>query len=311
MTAKIPRYQVIPLPEHQAAFLIDGQERTRWHFGPQYPRPFFYPFNGPSGQTLTRMGHPGAPNHDHHRSIWFAHEKLLGINFWSDQTEARIVQSQWLSYEDADEECRMAVQLKWFDGHDPAELITQELIAAVRAPSGQENAGETLLEIQTQFVPRAESIEFQKTNFGFFAVRVAKNISAYFGGGQLTNSAGQIGEPEIFGKSAKWMDYSGPVSQADSGSEGITYFDHARNPGQPTCWHVREDGWMGASPGMHGPLETTKHKPITLRYLLHAHAGEIDAERANALHQQFAQLPAFRLVKSTKKHTTWEIQRRN
>ncbi len=35
------------------------------------------------------MGHPGAPNHDHHRSIWFAHNKLLGIDFWSDRTRQR------------------------------------------------------------------------------------------------------------------------------------------------------------------------------------------------------------------------------
>jgi len=309
MTAKNPRCQVIPLPDHQAVFSIDGQERTRWHFGPQYPRPFFYPFNGPSGETLTRMGHPGAPNHDHHRSIWFAHEKLLGINFWGHETAARIVQTQWLAYEDADEECRMAVELRWYDGHDPAELITQELIVAVRPASDDEKSGETMLEIQTQFVPRAESIEFQKTNFGFFAIRVAKNISAHFGGGELTNSEGQVGEPDIFGKPAKWMDYSGPVSQAESGSEGITYFDHPSNPGQPTGWHVREDGWMGASPCMHAALETTKEKPITLRYLLHAHAGKIDAERASALQQAFAELPAFKLLKSTKKHTTWEMER--
>ena len=30
------------------------------------------------------MGHPGAPDHDHHRSVWFAHFKVLGIDFWGD-----------------------------------------------------------------------------------------------------------------------------------------------------------------------------------------------------------------------------------
>ncbi|MCH7687320.1 MAG: PmoA family protein, partial [Planctomycetes bacterium] len=88
MPGKIPRCQVIPLAEHQVSLQIDGTERLRWHYGRQYPRPFFFPFAGPSGSWLTRMGHPGAPNHDHHRPIWFAHARVLGIDFWSEQTEA-------------------------------------------------------------------------------------------------------------------------------------------------------------------------------------------------------------------------------
>ena len=84
----IPRCRILPLPDSQTSFQIDGHERLRWHSGESYPRPFFYPLLGPTGSPLTRMGHPGAPNHDHHRSIWFAHHKVLGIDFWSDQTPA-------------------------------------------------------------------------------------------------------------------------------------------------------------------------------------------------------------------------------
>jgi hypothetical protein len=156
MSYTVPRCQVIPQADHQVAFLIDGRERLRWHHGPSYPRPFFYPLLGPSGSSLTRMGHPGAPNHDHHRSVWFAHNKVLGIDFWSDSTEARIRQQHWLAYADGDEEAAMAVQLGWYDGHDPQPLVEQELIAAVR-PGGE---GETLLELQASFRPRAESLEF-------------------------------------------------------------------------------------------------------------------------------------------------------
>jgi hypothetical protein len=311
MNAALPHCQVIPLPDHQVSFQIHGQERTRWHYGKQYPRPFFYPFNGPSGQTLTRMGHPGAPNHDHHRSIWFAHHKLLGIDFWGDSTESRIVQTEWLAYEDSNEEARMAVRLKWYDGHDPAELVTQDMIACVR-PGDQDSANasfaETLLEIQTSFTPQAESIEFQQTNFGFLAVRVARNISAYFGGGSLTNSEGAEGEPAIFAKPARWMDYSGPA-QAESGFEGVTYFDHSTNPNQATHWHVRQDGWMGAAPCLQEPLTATKENPITLRYLLHAHHGKLDADRAEQIYQAFEKSPARKIVKSERGNTAWEIQR--
>ena len=301
--AKLPRCQVLPLPDYQAAFQIDGTERMRWHFGPTYPRPFFYPLLGPSGTSLTRMGHPGAPNHDHHRSVWFAHAKVLGIDFWSDRTEARIRQKRWLAYKDGDEEAAMAVTLSWYDGHDPKELVEQEVIAIVRPGPD----GETFLELQSAFRPNAESLEFGKTNFGFLAVRVAKNISEHFGGGRLTNSDGKTGEPAIFGQRSRWMDYSGPVRAG--GIEGITYFDHPANPGYPLHWHVREDGWMGASVCMNGPIATTGKKPLILRFLLHVHRGSINADRANTIATQFATRSRYRVSRANVKHQQYEIEK--
>src|SRR5262245_60666215 len=224
MAQPIPHCQVLPLPDQQVSFQVDGVERLRWHSNPNYPRPFFYPLVGPSGTSLTRMGHPGAPDHDHHRSIWFAHAKVLGIDFWSDRTAARVRQKQWLAYQDGDDEATMAVLLGWYDAHDPKELLEQELVCGVRPGPD----GETFVELQATFRPVAESLEFGQTNFGVLAVRVAKNLSAHFGGGVITNSEGAQGEPAIFAKPAQWMDYSGPV--AKGGTEGITYFDHAENP---------------------------------------------------------------------------------
>src|SRR5688572_15709561 len=176
MAFRFPRCQVVPLPDEQVSLTIDGIERLRWHAGSSAPRPFFYPLLGPSGAPLTRMGHPGAPNHDHHRSIWFAHNKVLGIDFWSDGVPAFIRQKEWRVYEDGDEHAAMAVALEWFDGHDPRPLLEQELIAIVRPA---DNA-ETLLELQSTFRPEAAMLEFAQTNFGFLAVRVAKTISAHF-----------------------------------------------------------------------------------------------------------------------------------
>lgn len=306
MAFTFPRNQLEPLPDHQVAFQVEGNERLRWHFGTSYPRPFFFPLLGPSGVSLTRMGHPGASNHDHHRSVWFAHAKVLGIDFWSDRTRARIRQKRWLAYEDGEEEAIVGSLLGWYDGHDPKELLEQELIASMRP--GPE--GETFLELQSTFRPRAESLEFGKTNFGFLAVRVAKHISAYFGGGQLTSSEGKKGEPAIFGQRAKWMDYTGPGNRGkESDREGITYFDHPKNPDYPSYWHVREDGWMGASVCFKGPVNTTRKSPLVLRYLLHVHRGDIDADRANLLARAFAIKPPFEVVPARVKHRQLTIRR--
>jgi hypothetical protein len=300
---------LIPLADHQVSLVIDDRERLRWHFGAAYHRPYFFPLNGPSGTSLTRMGHPGAPNHDHHQSVWFAHHKVLGIDFWANNLPPRIRQKEWIAYVDGDEEAVMAVKLGWFDGHDPRELLEQELIVAIRpgGPADTGAAAETLVEIQSTFRPTADMLEFGKTNFGFLAVRVAKNLSAHFGGGVITDSEGRTGEPAIFGQRARWLDYSGPV--AGGKTEGITYFDHPTNAGAPTHWHVREDGWMGASACFAGPVVTTKTQPLVLRYLLHAHAAKIDSARAERVAEQFGDRSPFVVAKATVKHETWSVTR--
>lgn len=306
-----PRCECVPLPDNQASFRVNGIEQTRWHFGSNAPRPFFFPLRGPSGETLTRMGHPGAPNHDHHRSVWFAHHKLLGIDFWSDLTDAIIRQQMWYAYHDSQDECGMAVQLGWFDGHDPQPLVDQELVVFLRPLE----KGEYTLDLQSTFRPRAAQIEFQQTNFGFLAVRVAKSLTVHFGGGQLTGSSGEIGEPALFGKPNRWMDYSGPVAVPDDTgtrqvvTEGITYFDHPRNPAYPAKWHVRSDGWMGASACRDAPLITSRENPLTLRYLLHIHSGAVDASRANALADEWATWPGYRVAKASRNHRQFEIER--
>jgi hypothetical protein len=316
MTKSIPRCHVVPLADHQATFTVDGIERLRWHFGPNYPRPFFYPLVGPSGAALTRMGHPGAPDHDHHRSIWFAHEKVLGIDFWSDRTPARVRQKQWLAYQDGDDEAIMAVLLGWYDGHDPKELLTQELVASMR-PVGD---GEALVELQSIFTPLAESLELGQTNFGFLAVRVAKSISEFFGGGELRSSEGASGEAAVFGKQARWMDYSGlvasgrrkPADEMEPGEsvvEGITYFDHAANPGYPAHWHVREDGWMGASFNRTGSYVIRRDKPLLLRYLLYAHTGAANAKNADAIARDFNERPAFQVKRQAGGHIQYSVAR--
>ena len=306
----IPRFQILPLADHQVAFRIAGRECVRWHFGRQYPRPFFFPLVGPAGESLTRMGHPGDAGHDHHRSVWFAHHSVAGHDFWSEHGRTTIEQRRWLCYQDGEQQAAMAVQLAWLDP-ERRELLRQDLVAVVREKCGLRSSsapGEWCLELQSQFTPadKAVAVELGKTNFGFLAVRMAKTVAAYFGDGRIRSSEGQQGEPEIFGRRASWMDYSGSV-RADA-VEGITYFDHPANPHYPAAWHVREDGWMGASFNRENAYSISAEQPLQLRYLLHVHRGPLDAGRASAIAAEFAHRPACRVIKSTKKHTGHEIE---
>lgn len=305
------RAELVPLPEHQVAFEIDGIETTRWHFDERSPRPFFYPFHGPSGVSLTRMGHPGAQNHDHHRSIWFAHNKVNGLDFWSDGTGTSIRQKHWYRYRDGNDEAVMASALGWYDA-EGKELMQQDLVVANLPLEG----GEHLLEIQMTLQPGEgrDTVELDKTNFGFLAVRVAKSLSQYFGGGEISNSEGQSGEEATFGKPARWMDYSGPLAVGQGANrktvtEGITYFDHPGNPRYPTAWHVRSDGWMGASFCLAEGYLITKDEPLTLRYLLYAHSGAYHTETAEKVAAAFAKRPGFEIAKSKQPHRQYEVWR--
>jgi len=310
MPFQFPQCQVVPLPDDQVSLQVDGKERVRWHFNSKYPRPFFYPFNGPSGETLTRMGHPGAQSHDHHRSIWWAHAKVENENFWADTSKTRIRQKMWLAYTDGEEEAIMATSAGWYSG-EGKEILEQEMVASVK-PRPE---GETLLELQSTFTPTDEQVTLEQSNFGFLAVRVAKGIATYWGEGEITSSEGVNGEPQIFGQSAAWMDYSGAVSKIEKGkrmavTEGITYFDHKDNPSYPSHWHVREDGWMGASLCRHEAIIIKKEKPLRVRYLLHAHNGAADHVIADRLAEIFNTSTDFEVSKSKRKHREFEVQRK-
>ena len=308
---EVRRCEVIPVADHQVSFQIEGVEKFCWNFGESYPRPFFYPFRGPSGAMLTRMGHPGAPDHDHHQSIWFANNKVNGLDFWGNNKHTTIRQRQWFAYEDGDDEAIMACVLGWMDPDDNA-IMQQELVAAIVPMDDSEHA----LEIQFTTSPTGSQtkVELEQTNFAFLPVRVAKTISAHFGDGGLSNSEGQLGEKDIFAKSARWMDYSGPVAVGEgpprtSTIEGITFFDHPSNRNYPTPWHVRDDGWMGAAVNLEQGITLDKNTSLTLRYLLHAHRGAYDHDKATVVHQAFAERTGFVVSKGTKKNYQYEVKR--
>src|ERR1044071_1845026 len=97
----VPLMQAIPQPYEQISFQRDGQEIARYHYGAQLRRPFVFPMIGPSGRSLSRMGHPHDPeSHSHHNSVWIAHNDVNGISFWDDRAKGRIVHQRLDQYED-------------------------------------------------------------------------------------------------------------------------------------------------------------------------------------------------------------------
>jgi len=269
----------------------DERELTRYYHGPGLRRPFLHPIIGPSGRALTRMGHPHDPQgHSHHNSVWISHQSVNGINFWEDGDSAahgRIRQARLRKLTDGERECSLTADMTWNNSRGTAVVAEGRRITLRDL-----GRGEWLLLLDLQFTAGRDAVTFGQSPFGLVGVRMAKTIGVNDGGGQLRNSEGLVDEPAMFRKPARWVDYSGPVSNGPGGvpaQEGITLMDHPGNAGHPAPFHVRRDGWMGACLSLAGSVAVTPGRTLALRYGLYVHAGVPRREAIDGVWKGFAE----------------------
>lgn len=280
----VPELQVVPMPYYQASFQRDGVEIARYHFGPELNRPFVFPVVGPSGKSLTRMGHPHDPeSHSHHNSVWISHTDVNGVDFWSDSGKGKIRHKRIIKFDDTGESSSILTENEWLATDGKVLLTETRQVMVVLL----ENS-EWLLVIDMQLKADNKPITFGKTPFGLIGVRMAKTIGVNDGGGTIRNSEGGVNEKDIFWKRAKWVDYSGPVTNQKI--EGITLFDHPDNPNFPAYFHVRNDGWMGTSLTFDAPKTIQSDKPLHLRYGLYVHSDMKDKDAVEAKWKQFTEI---------------------
>ncbi len=297
----VPGMQVVPLPYDQASFRLEQKELTRYHFGPSLLRPFLYPVLGPEGCSLTRMGQPSDPHgHRHHNSVWISHSDVQGVNFWGDDADAdaRIVTlrvEQYLDGGEAGPGASILVTNAWRDAEDRTVMLEHRRVTV--GPVDEATAGgpwTILIDLELS-APDQQPVTLGQTPFGIIGVRMTKSIGVREGGGRILNSEGQRNEDEMFRKPARWVDYSGQVTNAALG--GIVLMDHPGNPNHPAPFHVRDEGWMGACLTFTGPLTIEPAQPLRLRYGLWVHAGIPDRETVENAWSAFSSLPLAPLSK--------------
>ena len=279
----VPRMQALPQPHAQISFQRDGVEIARYHYGEDNSRPFIFPVIGPSGRSLTRMGHPHDPvTHSHHNSVWISHQFVNGVNFWEDKIGGpRIAQQRVDRLEDGDSVAFVEVTNHWLDKDGKVLMQERRRVSAQTLENG-----EWLLGLDLQFEAPGAEVTLAETAFGPLGVRMAKTIGVIDGGGTIRNSEGGVDEAGCFRKPAKWVDYSGPITP--TASEGITLMDHPSNPHHPVPFHVRNDGWMGVALTFPGELKIAPGQPLHLRYGLYVHAGVPALEALDARWQEYA-----------------------
>jgi hypothetical protein len=281
----VPRLQIVPMPYQQASFQRDGVEIARYHFGAGLHRPFLFPVIGPAGHSLTRMGHPHDPeSHSHHNSVWMSHVDVGGVDSWSDRGGGTVRHKRIVKYEDEGEKSYLVAENEWVD-KDGKVLLNEMRTVSVVLLAGKE----WLLVIDSTFTAKGKPVTLGKTPFGCLGVRMAKTIGVNDGGGRIRNSEGGVNEKEVLWKQARWVDYSGAVENGKI--EGITLFDHPGNPNHPSYFHVRNDGWMGASLTFEAPRDISPDKPLHLRYGLYIHRDMKPLPEIERQWKQFAEMP--------------------
>lgn len=280
--------------------LEDGRPVTSCRLGPRRQRldgplglrrPFLYPVFGPDGSQLTEFGKPHDPtgSHAHHYSLWVAHAKVDGRDFWSEQ--GGVIAHQRIELlEDGPVFCRLVTGNRWTfpvkaQGSQWLDVLDERRDLTVYRAHG----GTRLMDLALEFSPTGSSpVELGKTTFGFLAARVAQSMTPFDGGGEILNARGDRNEQGAHLKRAEWLDQSGPVSSGGTGAArwgGIAILDHPQNPHHPTVWHCRNDGWAGASFCGEEPYTLKPGEKLNLRYRIQLHVG--DARHANVA-QQYA-----------------------
>jgi hypothetical protein len=278
--------------------LIGGRPFTTFYFGPEAPKPYLHPLRSAQGTVVTRgfpmrKDIPGeSTDHPHHRAMYYAHGDINGIDFWA---EGEVTKSQQTAkgvfYPNGELPKGRTVFVKLEGMKSGPEAGTLRAFFHLVGPDGKVMGNEIQAYtfrgdansriIDCKFTTQAldKALKMGDTKEGTFAIRVVKALEGPTG--HMLNSEGGNGENAIWGKRARWVDYSGTVGDEKL---GIAIFDNPQNSKYPTYWHARAYGLFAVNPfGEHdfyndktrdGSLTILPGKALTFRYRVLIHHGE-------------------------------------
>jgi hypothetical protein len=284
---------------------VGGQLFTEYVFK-DVPRPMFYPVLAADGTEMTRnypmkTGVPGeVEDHPHHKSLWFTHGAVNGIDFWAENgpNKGKIVS------ESVEHTVKNGVGIinsrnKWVAADGVVHLTDETTMRIQGVPNGR------LLDYEvTLKAPADKPVVLGDTKEGSMAIRLPLWMTPthkqgkkgkHEGKGTIINDSGQTND-ETWGKRSTWVDYHAPK---DGKVYGVAMFDHPKNPRHPTWWHVRTYALFAANPfGKHdfeklsdpkaGDMTIPAGKSVTFRWRFYFHEGDEKAAKVAERYRQYA-----------------------
>jgi hypothetical protein len=303
-----PAVKLTPLPD-RVRVEIDGHLFTEYIYGDGATRPYCYPILAADDTPMTRnfpMKKVAGEDTDHpwHRSLWFAHSMVNGVDFWNEghgdagkspSEKGHTVQDSVTLDNDAG---AIHTHDNWV-APDGKIICTDD-----RTIRFQATAAARMIDYEvTLHAPAAEPLLLGDNKDGTMAIRLAqwmtmphKNqgggaaitgegtnvLSHATSAGHIVNSEG-IRDGDVWGKRADWCDY---YSQLNGKTYGVAIFDHPQNLRHPTWWMARDYGLFGANPFGRHDYEKLPDQPhigdytipaggtLTLRYRFYFHTGD-------------------------------------
>ena len=287
--------------------VVGGKPFTTYYFDPKVAKPYFMPLRSAQGTIITRgfpIGNTVPPEHQHDRNLephqrpmYFGHGNVDGVDFWGE-----------------------AIYPKWSDGTAFGRTVLAEIedvrsgpdSGTIRAlfhlvgPRGRVLADETQAFVfrggqQTRMIDceftitanHGADVTMGDTKEGSFALRLVPQLHSP--PGYMVNSAGSLGEKEIWGKRANWVDYYGKVGTEEV---GVAIFDSPKSFRHPTYWHARGYGLFAANPfgireftgdpNQDGSWTIPQGKSLTLRYRVFIHHGNDKQAHVAEAYEQYA-----------------------
>lgn len=248
------------------------------------PRPYFAHVRAPGGNQVTR-NHPPVEGKDptdhasYHPGIWLAFGDIDGADFWRNRAQVKHVRFVTAPEGGPGRGGFSVLNHYESDGRTVCEETCR--YAFETRPQGY------LLTWDSEFRSDDADFTFGDQEEMGLGVRVATPISVAHGG-RILNSDRLMNEKGVWGKQARWCDYSGTV---DGDRIGMLLMPNPANF-RPSWFHARDYGLLLANPfgrnaftqGPKSAVTIKRGVPFRLRFgvLIHgADKGErFDPQRA-------------------------------
>ncbi|MCA9103460.1 MAG: PmoA family protein [Planctomycetales bacterium] len=273
---------------------VDGKPFTRYDID-NGPKPILFPVVGPGGQEMTRA-YPmrqvegERQDHPHHRSIWFTHGDVGGVDFWSESDRSgKIKHREYVDVNDDDDHTIKTIN-DWYDA-DGKKIC--EDVRTVKFAAGDNWRS---IDYDVTITASEGPVKFGDTKEGAMGIRVptAIDVDNENGGGHIRTSEG-LEDRAAWGKRASWVDYYGDI---DGQTVGVAMLNHPSSFRYPTYWHVRTYGLFAANPfGLHdflddetadGSFELAQGETLTMRHRLIFHLGDTTTADIAAEFERYA-----------------------
>jgi len=289
---------------------IDGQLFTELRFTGA-PHVYYWPLIGPDGVKMTRAfpmaEEPGEErDHVHHRSMWFSHGQVNGVDFWGEDGSygtnkpkhpiGKIVHDKIVEAKGGADTGVLKSSQKWIAPDGAVPVTTTQTLRVYSRP-----ATERLFDLEVTLTAGEKDVLFGDTKEGTAGLRIAESMRMQGaknapGAGHIANSEGDV-DKAVWGKRAKWVDMSGPIGGK---VYGIAFMDHPTNPRHPTRWHARDYGLFAANPFCEAEMDKAQPKgagdftlkagqSVTFKYRLLLHAGDAAAAKVAERYSAFGQ----------------------